>query len=643
MKRFTILAAAAALLFSSANAQIAKSGKEAANGYGYSWLTSDSVGGKAPVFNWVDIKNKPGVVEVSDLGDDDVSAGQKNIGFDFRYFYSDYNKIVIGSNGYISFNPKCALAPAFNAIPTQKGQGDNFIAAFLSDITFGGRANGNKARCFYWTNPAKDSFVVTYDNVAYFVMGNEQMPYRDSLKFQIILCKKDSSVVLNYLDINGTFNQGTGNTDLLIGMENVNGAVGLLVAAEVLPKDSFTIKMFYPATTAYQAKDAAPNWFMNIDNAGIFGIKNQPITVSANVTNLGNTDLTNVKLVSKLRKGATTTSSITASFKDTTFTSIGTNKDISAVLKTTTGGNLTVAAAGNYFLEGITSLTGESNTTNNNRKFKLVVVDTASKDVVLDYNAGVLGGADGQFGLTGVNTGAAVLYYPPFYPATISRLEFKATNGTDVQGDVLPGGFYYVIRSADASGNRGGVLATDTVPEEETTNLDYTIATLATPLTIGADGFYVEFYGIGDSVDLMTLSTTNFFPPSFRSYEIIENSLSPSRNGETTEFTERVVINGSKFVGVNTQKSLGFNLLQNYPNPTNNATNLRFNLSKNANNVYFNVTDLLGKTVGVYKLGAKTTGDHAIEISTENMEAGIYYYTINVDGAKATRKMIVQK
>lgn len=83
-------------------------------------------------------------------------------------------------------------------------------------------------------------------------------------------------------------------------------------------------------------------------------------------------------------------------------------------------------------------------------------------------------------------------------------------------------------------------------------------------------------------------------------------------------------------------------LFQNYPNPTNNMTTVKYELMNGAN-VSFEMIDVTGKKVMSITEGNKNAGTHTIEINTNELNAGIYFYSILVDGNVITKKMTITK
>jgi hypothetical protein len=83
---------------------------------------------------------------------------------------------------------------------------------------------------------------------------------------------------------------------------------------------------------------------------------------------------------------------------------------------------------------------------------------------------------------------------------------------------------------------------------------------------------------------------------------------------------------------------------QNFPNPYNENTRIDYGIGEDAH-VMISVHDVSGRTVLVLKNAKISAGEHHIELSKASLDAGIYYYRMNVSGAKtnfsATRKMIL--
>lgn len=90
-------------------------------------------------------------------------------------------------------------------------------------------------------------------------------------------------------------------------------------------------------------------------------------------------------------------------------------------------------------------------------------------------------------------------------------------------------------------------------------------------------------------------------------------------------------------VGIEELESKGHLLGQNVPNPFSGNTAIAYELAKDASNVTLTICDVTGRVISAKK-GDTAKGTH--NFSVESLTAGVYYYTLNVDGQTTTRKMI---
>ena len=100
----------------------------------------------------------------------------------------------------------------------------------------------------------------------------------------------------------------------------------------------------------------------------------------------------------------------------------------------------------------------------------------------------------------------------------------------------------------------------------------------------------------------------------------------------------RITVDG---VGINEVGTTGIVLDQNMPNPANNSTTIKYSLANNSNNVALEVYDVTGQLIETADQGNQAAGQHQIELNTSNYAAGVYFYTLNVDGVKVTKRMVI--
>ena len=87
-----------------------------------------------------------------------------------------------------------------------------------------------------------------------------------------------------------------------------------------------------------------------------------------------------------------------------------------------------------------------------------------------------------------------------------------------------------------------------------------------------------------------------------------------------------------------------YELFQNYPNPFNPVTKIKFSVPENGSNVKLAVFNTKGEQVVTLIDGAFKAGMHSATFNAENLNSGVYYYRLSVDGAvKAVRRMVMVK
>lgn len=98
----------------------------------------------------------------------------------------------------------------------------------------------------------------------------------------------------------------------------------------------------------------------------------------------------------------------------------------------------------------------------------------------------------------------------------------------------------------------------------------------------------------------------------------------------TTELAENDLISG------------GFELGQNFPNPFNPVTRIRYSLGEKGN-VVLRVFDQLGREVSTLVNGEREAGEHITEFHGNELPSGIYYYRIESGAKSEVRKMLLLK
>ena len=91
-----------------------------------------------------------------------------------------------------------------------------------------------------------------------------------------------------------------------------------------------------------------------------------------------------------------------------------------------------------------------------------------------------------------------------------------------------------------------------------------------------------------------------------------------------------------------------FELSQNFPNPFNPTTTIRYNISFESN-IKLNVFNSLGENVHEFQIGTKPAGFYELNFNSIGLSSGVYFYSLlanSTDGKhsfRETRKMILMK
>lgn len=95
-------------------------------------------------------------------------------------------------------------------------------------------------------------------------------------------------------------------------------------------------------------------------------------------------------------------------------------------------------------------------------------------------------------------------------------------------------------------------------------------------------------------------------------------------------------------VAVNDVKAISnASVSQNYPNPSNGTTQFVVSLDKAAS-VSVDVYNLVGQRVNGISAQKYSAGDNTITLNTTTLKAGVYMYTVTVNGERYSRKMTVK-
>ncbi len=176
--------------------------------FGYRWKDSNEPNG--PAYVWTDIAaNSNAVVVTFPNGTlDDGYTNAIPIGFDFKFYGTNYSNFYLSTNGFLSFT---ALTSAYysNATIPASAVPNNIIAPFWDDLD--GRTQGT----VHYLQEA-DKLTIQFTNW-------QKYSGTGSLTFQVVLRSNDR-IMFYYNNMNATLTSAT------VGIENAAGTDGLQVA-----------------------------------------------------------------------------------------------------------------------------------------------------------------------------------------------------------------------------------------------------------------------------------------------------------------------------------------------------------------------------------------------------------------------------
>jgi len=83
-------------------------------------------------------------------------------------------------------------------------------------------------------------------------------------------------------------------------------------------------------------------------------------------------------------------------------------------------------------------------------------------------------------------------------------------------------------------------------------------------------------------------------------------------------------------------------LFQNYPNPFNPSTTIPFDVSQRSY-ITVKVYDVLGRDIMTLVDEEKEPGSYSAEFNARSLSGGVYFYRLESEGIRTTRKMILTK
>jgi hypothetical protein len=576
--------------------------------FGYSWVDND--GGGGPTYEWIDITSIG--TQVMGLADDN-NVGPMSMGFSFPYYWYHVNRMWIGSNGYISFSSGANFAHPFAGIPTA-GAPNDLVAILTGDIDF---TQGN-GECWYYSN-AVDTFIISYLHVREFGDPNT------SHTFQCIFSAADSTIKFQYGPNQGTFLDSNGEHRTVIGIENVNGQVGIEYLHDNLPSQ----RLWHEGLAIEFHPDPDPNFVVHdfgmVDglvegSAGQFIPVNGAYTIKAKAKNFGNQPEDSLRVRCQVRMGS---NPIPIYDEDIYISHLDPGEE-----EWVTYTNQFTPSADTVFRTTFSAImSGDQNTQNNSLTCEIDSYELPQQIAFCDDIAETGRSWNGDF------SGFAQEFQMP-EPVHMTNAYFNVFAFT------AAGPAYIWVLPDDGTGrpDEANPIAGDTM--NITTDGWKTVDFSADDINIAAnDKFWIAVLHAFQSTFSFGMDQT--LPLSNRGWEYT-GGLAPDRDRGLSDVMIKFDAQEAQ-TGIDDENltPTEFSLSQNYPNPFNAQTNIAFTIDSESD-VSIGIYNLMGQKVADLS-GHFDAGQSVLTWDASEAASGVYFYRIAVNNQALTRKMVLLK
>ena len=230
-------------------------------------------------------------------------------------------------------------------------------------------------------------------------------------------------------------------------------------------------------------------------------------------------------------------------------------------------------------------------------------------------------------------------YFDVINNQTLTYVDFNISTNANI-GAVVYGAVYMYDANSQSfvwqESTDDYILTSNNVNNGEMLSLP-----LFSPLNLtGGEGYLVVAgsYGDGGVTADLRITTSGTSEPG---NSLIYVNGSAGLDWYWTTATPMVRMNFDPSWGVVDYDNYDAVLGQNTPNPFSDNTSINIELMSSSN-IDFDITDITGKVVKHIELGFLGAGNHNININSDNLKSGIYYYSITSGEFKLTKKMIKQ-
>ncbi|MEM7375272.1 MAG: T9SS type A sorting domain-containing protein [Bacteroidota bacterium] len=603
--------------------------------YGYRWETNTAP--TAAQFQWVAIEGLGEQIELSD----DNTAGPFSLGMHFPYYWQTYDHLWIGANGYVSFGsgiPISATASGFPLLPNPL-QPNHVIAPFLTDLT--GAGTNNSGSVWMYKDSLNHRFIVSWIDWPY---AMTQPPFHaGSNSFQLILNGADSSILFQYLSMNGNWDPSYDQSlyPFVVGIENQSGNMGLMptglpISRQLLPVDSTAIRFIRPVMPRIPIPDLSIRWTDNPQNMGIFlpwSPPDDPFWRPAHLLDayVQNTGIEDIQQQIEIRSWIKNAEGNVVFSRTKQLPSLSKGEERYLQYYD----HFDPPHAGTYMQQTFvvqSNAYGDLNMTNDSMGIELVVLDSSQSEHRLSFEQ-----TDNTSPLFLYEGNSAAVWFEPYgYPVFVRSLEYNMFLSA---GSTPQSGFFARIYAFDQDHIVGPLLFEQFIPVTEVVlPTGWTEVILPDPIRIDHDGFLVSWETVDPSLHLLT----DRMPPfSRRSYEQIDTLWRPAISAYKEDLMIRAVVDhASSIPSVGIQETVPFLVeMQVFPNPVGDMLHVQAHLPS-VQSVELRLVDLLGQTVASLALSPRQTIDWRVNVA--DIAAGLYLVQLRSSAQLRTQKVVIQ-
>jgi hypothetical protein len=188
----------------------------------------------------------------------------------------------------------------------------------------------------------------------------------------------------------------------------------------------------------------------------------------------------------------------------------------------------------------------------------------------------------------------------------------------------------------------GGIIPVELKSFNASVNINSVNLNWSTATETNNSGFQIERSN-GSAYVVVGFAAGNGTTTEIQHYTFTDNNVS---TGKYSYRLKQIDLDGtfeySKTIDVEVTTPLEFSLAQNFPNPFNPSTSIKYAIS-NKQFVQLKIFDVLGKEVATLVNEEKSAGSYEVNFNASQLSSGIYFYKLQSGSFVQTRKMILLK